>query len=347
MNTTPDPINEPTAELLATLRANRTAALSADPAAAAVAALMEVWREANRVLADDGESDHAGLESARDKVADVLRLLGAELPAVEVLDVDDPAFDDVMAGRPGEVTALPPAAAVPEEKRPWATAFYGYAPLDITPPELLPEGLAVSVAEGWAEPYATWADVPDWPERQARALIPFHLDEEGRPLNPIGRTGRTGRNLGKWGENAAVDPIVVVGTGADRRVLLIRRADRGVWAIPGGMVEPGESALQAQARELREETGVELDDAQLELWWTQYVDDWRASDHAWVVTTAALYRLSDEVEPVFGDDAVDAGWWPMPDLNTLAAALAPVGGLYGAHRRLLEFVLNDLTKTEA
>lgn len=342
MNTTPDP----TADLMAKLRAHRTAAQLADPTAAAVAALIEVWHDANRVLADDGESDHFGLESARDRVADVLRLLGAELPAVEVLDVDDPEFDDVMAGRPGEVTVMAPAAAVPDAKRPWATAFYGYAPLDITPPELLPDGLAASVAEGWAEPYATWDDVPDWPERQAAALIPFHLDGEGRPLNPIGRTGRTGRNLGKWGENAAVDPIVVTGTGAERRVLLIRRADRGVWAIPGGMVDPGESALEAQARELREETGVHLDDAELELWWTVYVDDWRASDHAWVATTAAVYRLPDEVEPVFGDDAVDAGWWPMPDIDTLAAALAPVGGLYPAHRRLLEFALSDLAQKE-
>lgn len=93
---------DPTATLMADLRASRTAALRADPTAAAVAALTEVWRDANRVLSDDGESDHYGLESARDRVADVLRLLGAPLPASEVLDVDDPAFDDRMLGRPGE-----------------------------------------------------------------------------------------------------------------------------------------------------------------------------------------------------------------------------------------------------
>lgn len=32
---------------------------------------------------------------------------------------------------------------------------------------------------------------------------------DGRPLNPIGRTGLTGRGvLGKWGPNHAADPIV-------------------------------------------------------------------------------------------------------------------------------------------
>jgi hypothetical protein len=75
---------------------------------------------------------------------------------------------------------------------------------------------------------------------------------------PTGRTGRTGRNLGSWGENQAADPIVVAGDGPARRVLLIRRSDCGQWAIPGGMVDPGETAPAALVRELREETGVDL-----------------------------------------------------------------------------------------
>ncbi|MBI2717699.1 MAG: NUDIX hydrolase [Rhizobiales bacterium] len=43
-------------------------------------------------------------------------------------------------------------------------------------------------------------------------------------------------------------------------VLLIQRAKpplAGVWSLPGGHVEPGEAVLDAAARELREETGVE------------------------------------------------------------------------------------------
>lgn len=45
------------------------------------------------------------------------------------------------------------------------------------------------------------------------------------------------------------------------RLLLIRRAHapaEGLWSIPGGRVEPGEDAIEATVREVREETGLEV-----------------------------------------------------------------------------------------
>ena len=39
------------------------------------------------------------------------------------------------------------------------------------------------------------------------------------------------------------------------RLLWCRHRDRQTWEIPGGHIEPGESALEAAARELQEETG--------------------------------------------------------------------------------------------
>lgn len=43
-----------------------------------------------------------------------------------------------------------------------------------------------------------------------------------------------------------------------RRVLLEKRSDCGLWGLPGGRVEPGESVSQAACREICEETGFHI-----------------------------------------------------------------------------------------
>jgi WD40 repeat protein/ADP-ribose pyrophosphatase YjhB (NUDIX family) len=112
---------------------------------------------------------------------------------------------------------------------------------------------------------------------------PIKLDsEDGRPLNPIGRTGMVGRGLlGKWGPNHAADPIVTriihgsqyratrnSSTGTDTadadglglasgmlQMVVIRRKDTGEWAIPGGTVDAGENVSATLRREFEEEAG--------------------------------------------------------------------------------------------
>jgi ADP-ribose pyrophosphatase YjhB (NUDIX family) len=52
----------------------------------------------------------------------------------------------------------------------------------------------------------------------------------------------------------AVNVVVVNHAGA---ILLIRRADNGNWALPGGGIDLGESVAQAAVRETFEESGIE------------------------------------------------------------------------------------------
>jgi ADP-ribose pyrophosphatase YjhB (NUDIX family) len=43
------------------------------------------------------------------------------------------------------------------------------------------------------------------------------------------------------------------------RLLMIRRTDNNLYSIPGGQVEPGETLSQAAVREVKEETGIEVE----------------------------------------------------------------------------------------
>ncbi len=50
----------------------------------------------------------------------------------------------------------------------------------------------------------------------------------------------------------------VIFDAAREQVLLTRRADNGQWCLPSGGVEPGESVAEACAREVWEETGLQV-----------------------------------------------------------------------------------------
>jgi 8-oxo-dGTP diphosphatase len=52
--------------------------------------------------------------------------------------------------------------------------------------------------------------------------------------------------------------VAIAGQTDDGRWLLIRRADTGEWALPGGTLEWGETLTHAAERELREEAGAQL-----------------------------------------------------------------------------------------
>ncbi|MFE9558842.1 NUDIX domain-containing protein [Streptomyces sp. NPDC006703] len=54
----------------------------------------------------------------------------------------------------------------------------------------------------------------------------------------------------------AASAVVIDGMG---RILLQRRSDNGMWALPGGTMHLGESLPDCAVRETREETGIEVE----------------------------------------------------------------------------------------
>ena len=57
--------------------------------------------------------------------------------------------------------------------------------------------------------------------------------------------------------------VAAIITNDDGHVLLQRRSDNGLWGLPGGGVEIGESVSTAIVREVREETGLTVQIARL------------------------------------------------------------------------------------
>jgi 8-oxo-dGTP diphosphatase len=79
-------------------------------------------------------------------------------------------------------------------------------------------------------------------------------------LAPLALLPKSALRLGKEvARHLLRRPIVGVAAAArtaDGRWLLIRRADTGTWALPGGTLEWGETLRVGLARELEEEAGV-------------------------------------------------------------------------------------------
>jgi ADP-ribose pyrophosphatase YjhB (NUDIX family) len=108
-------------------------------------------------------------------------------------------------------------------------------------------------------------------------------------------------------------------------ILLIRRGRGtavGQWAIPGGRVEFGEGLKAAVAREVREETGLDVKVGRF-LGWAERMGDDPAPYHYVILDFAAeLLDAAAIARP--GDDADDVAWVPANDLETypLVAGLA-------------------------
>ena len=113
-----------------------------------------------------------------------------------------------------------------------------------------------------------------------------------------------------------VDVVVLTVRAGALQALLVRRGGephRGRLALPGGFVRPEEGLESAAARELHEETGLDLAPAHLEQLGSYGRPE--RDPRARTVSVAYLAILPTSAEPTAGTDAADALWLPTEELT--------------------------------
>lgn len=139
--------------------------------------------------------------------------------------------------------------------------------------------------------------------------------------------------------------VVIIRETEAREVLLVRRGKepaKGMWSVPGGGVELGETIAGAARREVREETGLDVDigpvitavDA------IYHDDDGEVSFHYVIVDVLAF--AAPDATPVPADDADDAQWVSVDEVATVAPLTEKVPAVVRRAAALIEAGLDEL-----
>ena len=98
------------------------------------------------------------------------------------------------------------------------------------------------------------------------------------------------------------------------RVLLGQRADNGFWALPSGISEPGETMAGSCAREVLEETGVEVEVTGLISISTTEPVVYPNGDRTVFVDHYFACRPTGGQAVVGDDESLAVGWFALSDL---------------------------------
>lgn len=100
----------------------------------------------------------------------------------------------------------------------------------------------------------------------------------------------------------------------ERKILLVKRGRepfKGEWAIPGGRIDEDETAEECVRREMKEETGLDVEPVKL----VGIYSDPKRDPRGIIAAAYLVRRLGGELRA--GDDAGDVGWFEIDNLPPL------------------------------
>lgn len=135
----------------------------------------------------------------------------------------------------------------------------------------------------------------------------------GRPVAEL--TAELGRDSGYITPKVDVRGAVFDDT---ERVLLMREKSDGLWSMPGGWADPGDTPAAAAVREIREETGYHTAAVKLIACWDRDVQGHEPRLPASVYKLFFLCRRDGASEPPSPLETLDVGWFGLDELPPLS-----------------------------
>jgi ADP-ribose pyrophosphatase len=109
---------------------------------------------------------------------------------------------------------------------------------------------------------------------------------------------------------------VMMAVDDNNRILLVKQfrlpAEQYLWELPAGRLDPGESALEAAKRELREETGYQAQN------WAQLAEFWASPGYvAEKMHVFLATRLTEGKKEPMEDERIEVGWFSVEDVGRM------------------------------
>ncbi len=167
-------------------------------------------------------------------------------------------------------------------------------------------------------------DLPDTDDTQAVESVEIELLQV--EVEPVAATEAVGEPESEPAPPVASGPpqavlriAAAIITDPDGRCLLVRKAGTSTFMQAGGKLEPGESALDALARELQEELGLELDESTAE-----YLGVFRAdaANEPHTLVSAAVFAFETAAEVTARGEIEELLW--IDRLDGIGVELAPL-----------------------